>query len=111
MYYCEECRKIKGWPESLAQSRGPCEVCGKTRTCHDRKSSDLPLPPPSQGKKVCSQKDCGRPAVAVAQQVISTDPETNEPTELGGEFLICSLCEAKFDAVGIGVFDYLSNPL
>jgi hypothetical protein len=61
--------------------------------------------------QVCSQKDCGRPAVTAAQQVLDTDPETNEPTELGEEFLICALHEAKFDAVGIAVFDYVSKSL
>ncbi len=42
MYYCEECREKNEWPESLAQSKGTCELCRKYRVCHDRKSSTLP---------------------------------------------------------------------
>jgi len=42
MFYCEECRKKNKWPEGFAVSRGPCEMCGKTATCHDVPSCALP---------------------------------------------------------------------
>lgn len=42
MFYCDECAKEKGWPESMFRSRGPCEVCGEVRVCSQRKSIDLP---------------------------------------------------------------------
>lgn len=42
MFYCDECAKKKGWPESMFRSRGPCEVCGETKVCSSRKSSLLP---------------------------------------------------------------------
>ena len=44
MFYCDECREKKGWPESLAMSIGPCEVCGQMRSCWDVKRDKLPLP-------------------------------------------------------------------
>ena len=44
MFYCDECREKKNWPESLTMSIGPCEVCGKMRSCWDVKSSNLPIP-------------------------------------------------------------------
>ena len=42
MFYCEECRKARNWPESYSQSRGPCELCKKLTVCYDRPSSSLP---------------------------------------------------------------------
>jgi hypothetical protein len=44
MFYCEECRKKKGWPESMMRSFGPCEVCRQTRECYDVSSKHLPWP-------------------------------------------------------------------
>lgn len=44
MFYCEECRKERQWPEALMKSWGSCELCGETYECHDRPSSSLPLP-------------------------------------------------------------------
>ncbi len=44
MFYCEECREKNEWPESLAQSKGNCEKCGKHGVCHDRPHSSLPTP-------------------------------------------------------------------
>ena len=49
MFYCDRCRIRKGWPETLARSTGPCEVCGKTAVCHDTPSKYLPLPRESTG--------------------------------------------------------------
>ena len=42
MFYCEDCRKKKKWPESFHRSFGTCEICGIRRSCHDVKSKDLP---------------------------------------------------------------------
>lgn len=41
MFYCDECAQARGWPKSLAKSRGPCEICEKTAVCNDLKSSEL----------------------------------------------------------------------
>lgn len=44
MYYCPECAKQKGWPESMSRSKGPCEVCQRVAVCYDTPSRYLPLP-------------------------------------------------------------------
>jgi hypothetical protein len=44
MFYCDRCRVRNHWPETMARSTGPCEVCGKTAVCHDTPSKYLPLP-------------------------------------------------------------------
>jgi DNA replicative helicase MCM subunit Mcm2 (Cdc46/Mcm family) len=44
MFYCEECRKKKEWPESCMKSYGPCEMCKETRECYDVPSKYLPMP-------------------------------------------------------------------
>ena len=44
MFYCNPCGEKRGWPQSLMQSRGTCELCGKTMTCNHVQSSMLPLP-------------------------------------------------------------------
>lgn len=44
MFYCDECRKTRGWPGSIAKSVGTCEICGDIAECHDRPSGSLPLP-------------------------------------------------------------------
>ena len=46
MFYCEQCRRARAWPESLARSRGPCELCDRTADCHDVASKFLPPFPP-----------------------------------------------------------------
>jgi len=48
MYYCEECRIKKGWPNSIMRSYGMCEICGRTKDCWDRPSSSLPCDPEEQ---------------------------------------------------------------
>jgi hypothetical protein len=44
MFYCEPCRVDFAWPESVARSRGKCEVCGQHAACYDRPSDSLPDP-------------------------------------------------------------------
>lgn len=48
MFYCEDCAKRKGWPESMFRSRGTCEICKKRAVCFEVKSSFLPKPSPNQ---------------------------------------------------------------
>ena len=43
MFYCELCREIRNWPESMIRSRGRCEICGLTASCYDVPSSALPV--------------------------------------------------------------------
>lgn len=45
MFYCEPCGKKSDWPtwDFLPQSRGPCEMCGKSAACFDVPSSSLPV--------------------------------------------------------------------
>lgn len=49
MFFCEECRERRSWPGLWPSSRGPCEVCGKTRDCYDVPSSRLPVANDSAG--------------------------------------------------------------
>ncbi len=42
MFYCDECREKRKWPESMHKSYGKCELCGKTSMCNDVPSKDLP---------------------------------------------------------------------
>lgn len=51
MFYCDECRKRLGYPESFMASYGPCEVCGTRAVCHDTPSYRLPDPKPSEEKR------------------------------------------------------------
>lgn len=45
MFYCDFCGKKNGWPEGLAKSHGPCEICGTRADCSDVQSRDLPKTP------------------------------------------------------------------
>lgn len=45
MFFCEPCRELRNWPESICLSRGRCEVCGNSAVCYDVPSSRLPAPP------------------------------------------------------------------
>lgn len=43
MFYCEECKNKRGWPESMSRSRGMCAICAKPgMVCYDVASSRLP---------------------------------------------------------------------
>lgn len=42
MFYCESCRKKKGYPESMNKSYGKCEICGNQAVCHEVASKHLP---------------------------------------------------------------------
>lgn len=46
MFYCEACAKKNEWPfrDALSKSHGPCECCGRVRTCADVPSRALPEP-------------------------------------------------------------------
>jgi hypothetical protein len=44
MFYCNDCAKKNGYPESLCKSIGQCELCGEHKVCNDRPSSSLPKP-------------------------------------------------------------------
>jgi hypothetical protein len=44
MFYCEECRTSRQWPESMMRSRGLCETCGNDALCYDTPSKYLPIP-------------------------------------------------------------------
>jgi hypothetical protein len=46
MFYCDRCRKKNDWPESMAKSHGPCELCHKVADCNDVPSAALPAPKP-----------------------------------------------------------------
>ena len=35
MYFCENCQKKKGWPDSAVVSNERCEVCKQPRECYD----------------------------------------------------------------------------
>ncbi len=42
MFYCDDCAEKRGWLKTIGKSVGPCEICGKTKECNDRPSSELP---------------------------------------------------------------------
>lgn len=42
MFFCEECRVKRRWPQSFGGSYGNCEICGKTDSCYDVPSKYLP---------------------------------------------------------------------
>lgn len=41
MFYCDPCKEVNGWPESMFKSYGPCEECGQTGCCHEVASTIL----------------------------------------------------------------------
>jgi len=43
MFYCDECAKKRGWPESFMKSKGPCEICDRVAVCNDIPSGALPM--------------------------------------------------------------------
>jgi len=42
MYICDECRKLRNYPEGFCISRGRCELCGALADCHDIPKTWLP---------------------------------------------------------------------
>ena len=56
MFYCDECAKKNGWPESIRQSFGICEACGEGPSrCNDTPSSRLPREPNPSTCVICEQ--------------------------------------------------------
>lgn len=51
MFFCEECKKKKGWPGLIPSSYGRCEICGKGAGCYDVPSRYLPVPEKKKRKK------------------------------------------------------------
>lgn len=41
MFYCNDCAKENGYPETITKSQGLCECCGKVAICNDMPSSKL----------------------------------------------------------------------
>jgi hypothetical protein len=52
MFYCDPCAKKNEWPSGWPrpQSRGPCEMCGRTAVCTDTPSYALPDCKPAVSK-------------------------------------------------------------
>ena len=44
MFYCDDCRVKRGYPERLFQSHGRCEICKKVAMCNEVSSVYLPIP-------------------------------------------------------------------
>lgn len=44
MFFCEPCRKLRDWPESMSRSGGRCEICENSAVCYDVPSKFLPIP-------------------------------------------------------------------
>jgi len=42
MFYCDDCRIKRNYPERLFQSYGRCEICKKVALCNEVKSENLP---------------------------------------------------------------------
>jgi len=98
MFYCDECRKKKGWPEGLRGSRGRCEVCGDGAVCHDVPSHAIPLPKPVP----C--KTCGEPTTMMGTKLcdgcweVESRLEKYLESEKGREHVVRRLkeCDAVF---------------
>ena len=43
MFFCDDCARRHGWPESMFRSRGACESCGVTAVCNEVASALLPV--------------------------------------------------------------------
>lgn len=41
MYFCEECKRERGWPGLVPFSHGICELCGRVRDCYEVSSARL----------------------------------------------------------------------
>jgi len=41
MFYCDECRVAKGWPDGIVKSQGNCEICNRPAICNNVPSSHL----------------------------------------------------------------------
>ena len=52
-YYCEPCRKTRGWTVTLVRSIRFCDSCGEKRWCYESQMTLLyELPPlPREGKE------------------------------------------------------------
>lgn len=68
MFYCDSCGMEKTWPDSLVKSQGRCEICGKTATCNDTPSANLPKDPRSAALSELATV-CGAYAFAVIPSV------------------------------------------
>jgi len=44
MFYCDDCRIKRNYPERLFQSHGRCEICKKVAMCNEVSSVYLPIP-------------------------------------------------------------------
>jgi len=83
MFFCEDCRVEKDWPESvMIKSKGPCELCHKNRDCHNVPSTALPVDPdvviePLRKRWALGFKDRGHGHGDFA--VIEESPEGNCP--------------------------------
>jgi len=43
MFYCDDCRIKRNYPERLFQSRGRCEICKKITMCNEVGTENLPI--------------------------------------------------------------------
>lgn len=50
MFYCDPCAQKYGWPMTLRQSHGKCEMCEDTTLCNDIPSRLLPDKPKAEEK-------------------------------------------------------------
>lgn len=44
MFFCEDCRRERNWPNSIGRSHGTCELCQTRADCYDVPSRYLPIP-------------------------------------------------------------------
>jgi hypothetical protein len=53
MFYCEDCRIERDYPESMVKSTGKCEICGELAACNDVPSKFLTVVNPKKEVKLC----------------------------------------------------------
>lgn len=59
MFYCEDCRRPRRWPDSTLYSWGPCEICGRSKFCYEVPSKLIP--PESEDPIGSNSKGCDSP--------------------------------------------------
>jgi hypothetical protein len=104
MFYCEPCRVDFAWPESVARSRGKCEVCGQHAACYDRPSGSLPDPAACETTSGCvygrGHQRRGMEPCRVEERFVepSQDPGVLDLLDLDGSRAKASVVEKGYDA-------------
>jgi hypothetical protein len=104
MFYCEECRKERDWPESIAKSHGPCELCHKTAACHDMPSKYLPKSP----QVIKEEQEYDEWSCAVAHSLLQMYREKQKPEKYLVALLMQDIKDKGIDKENLAdYFEYI----